>query len=161
MKKITKAQIDQVCEESRESPRKRKNFNYHAELTDSLQRMLNAMQPDTYIQPHKHEDPDKREAFIILTGSVLIVTFNDYGEIKDHILLNQKKGNFGVEIPERTWHSLIILEENSVVYEVKDGPYSPISDKNFASWAPAENDPNCNEFNLNILKQLNIEPYTE
>jgi cupin fold WbuC family metalloprotein len=159
MKKITRNKINEVCAESKLVNRKRKNFNYHDDLSDSLQRLLNAMQPGTYIQPHKHENPDKREAFIILTGKVLVVTFDDEGKILDHILLSQENGNYGVEIPERTWHSLIILEEDSVVYEVKDGPYSPISDKNFAPWAPAENEIGCSEYNQSILNQLGIEPY--
>jgi hypothetical protein len=44
------------------------------------------------------------------------------------------------------WHTVIALESGSVVYEVKDGPYSPIDDKNFASWAPKEGDPECGKF---------------
>lgn len=156
MKKINQEKIDQVCEESRKSPRKRKNYNYHEELSDPLQRLLNAMQPGTYIQPHKHENPDKREAFLVLQGKVLVVTFNNAGEIEDHILLDAKSGNYGAEIPAGTWHSLIILENDSVVYEVKDGPYQKIDDKNFAPWAPAENDPECDAYINTIIEQLNM-----
>ena len=50
------------------SPRLRKNYNFHKDPEDTLHRMLHAMNPGTYVQPHKHEDPDKREVFIILEG---------------------------------------------------------------------------------------------
>ena len=52
------------------SSRKRINHNFHKESSDLLQRMLNAMEPGTYIQPHKHENPEKREVFLILNGIV-------------------------------------------------------------------------------------------
>ena len=103
--------------------------------------MLHAMNPGTFVQPHKHENPDKREIFLILQGRVLVVAFNYAGKITDHSILNTVTGNFGIEIPTGTWHTLIALEENSVVYEVKDGPYDPDDDKDFAAWAPAESDP--------------------
>lgn len=156
MKKIDQKTLNSICSEAKQSSRKRKNYNYHDELSDPLQRLLNALEPGTYIQPHKHEDPDKREVFIILTGKVLVITFNDDGSILDHVVLDQKTGNFGVEIPEKTWHSIISLEKNSVVFEVKDGPYAPIADKCFAQWAPEESEAGCLEYNENILKQLNI-----
>lgn len=122
------------------SVRKRINYNFHSTDEDPLQRMLNVLQPESYVQPHKHEQPDKREAFIILTGSLLIITFNDTGEIANHYILNRNHENYGIEIPPRTYHTIIALEENTTVYEVKDGPYNPNDDKHFASWAPNEVD---------------------
>lgn len=138
------------------SPRLRKNFNFHREPSDTLQRLLNAIEPSSYIQPHKHEDPDKREVFFILTGRMVVVEYDDAGAIVDHVILDQKTGNYAVEIPERTWHSIISLEPGSVSYEFKDGPYDPIDDKNFASWAPKEGDPDTGKFIIDVLKRLNI-----
>jgi hypothetical protein len=43
-----------------------------------------------------------------------------------------------------------------VAYEVKDGPYIPIIDKNFASWAPKEGDPKCQEYLNEVLRKLNL-----
>lgn len=154
MKKIELQRLNELCIEAKNLPRKRKNYNYHDDLSDTLQRLLNAMQPDTYVQPHKHESPDKREVFILLTGKALVVTFNNNGEIEEHFILSRELGNFGVEIPEKKWHTVIVLEEDTVVYEVKDGPYSPVDDKNFAEWAPKEGDPNCHVFNEKILDAI-------
>lgn len=154
MKKITLSVLNNLSSEAVNSARKRKNLNYHEELSDTLQRMLNAMEPGTYVQPHKHENPDKREAFILLKGRIAVITFDDEGIITDSIILDNNIGNFGVEIPEKVWHTLVVLEKGSVVYEVKDGPYTPINDKNFAPWAPREGEPGCKDYINSLLDSL-------
>ena len=156
MIKVTSELLNKVSAKAVESPRKRINHNFHPLMNDPLQRLLNAIEPDTYIQPHKHENPDKREVFFILSGTALVVEFDENGNISDNVILNNSKGNFIVEIAEKTYHSIISLEKGTVVYEIKDGPYSPNDDKNFAKWAPKEGDANTLEFNLKILKALNI-----
>lgn len=156
MIKIDNHFISETSEKAKQSERRRMNYNFHKEDAATLQRMLNAMEPDTYIQPHKHENPDKVEAFFVLKGRILLVEFDEKGAIIDHIILDPKVGNYGGEIPPRTWHTLISLEEGSVAYEVKDGPYDHSVDKNFAAWAPAEGDDDCQEYNNKILKQLKI-----
>lgn len=114
------------------------------------------MEPGTYVRPHRHTNPDKREAFLVLRGKILVVTFTDEGRIRDRCLLDPAKGNFGVEVAPEEWHMLISLEEGSVIYEIKDGPYNAIDDKNFASWAPAEGDSDCAEFVAEIRKRLGL-----
>jgi len=156
MIKINKTLLDSVSSEARSIPRKRKNYNFHKEYSDTLQRLLNAMEPMSYIQPHKHEDPDKREAFIALRGRILVVEFDELGNINDHIILDPLNGVYGAEIPERTFHTIVSLENGSVAYELKDGPYSPIDDKNFASWAPPEGSPDASPYLKDLLIQLNI-----
>src|SRR4028119_475979 len=140
MIRIDKKLTDQVSAKAKVSPRKRMNHNFHQSPEDLLNRMLNAMEPGTYVCPHKHESPEKREAFIVLSGSFLIVEFDNTGKITDHIILNREKGNFGLEIAPGTYHTLICLEPGSVLYELKDGPYNVSNDKQFAPWAPAEGD---------------------
>jgi cupin fold WbuC family metalloprotein len=145
-----------LIEQARASARKRKNFNFHPSAADPMHRMLHAMEPETYVQPHKHENPDKREAFIILKGKVAAVEYTNEGKIRDFIILHSATGNFGVEFAPGTWHSLIVLESGSVVYEVKDGPWDPSDDKFFASWAPKEGDGGCEAFNQRVLKDIGM-----
>lgn len=156
MIKIDEAFISETSAKAQSSARRRMNYNFHQEDAATLQRMLNAMEPDTYIQPHKHEDPDKVEAFFVLRGRILLIEFDEEGHITDHIILDPKCGNYGGEIPPKTWHTLISLESGSVAYEVKDGPYDPSVDKNFASWAPAEGDKDCTAYNQKLLRELGI-----
>ncbi len=153
---IDQPMIEKLTDEARLSARKRKNLNFHPVATDPLHRMLHAMEPLTYVQPHKHENPDKREAFIILKGKVAAVQYTDGGEVCDYFILDARTGNHGVEIAPRTWHNLIALETGSVLYEVKDGPWDPADDKFFASWAPKEGEEKCLEYNKIILKRIGI-----
>ncbi|MBN2215449.1 MAG: WbuC family cupin fold metalloprotein [Bacteroidales bacterium] len=156
MIKIDNSFISGIVKEAKRSARRRKNHNFHKVPEDTLQRMVHAMEPDTYVQPHKHENPDKREAFIILKGSVAVIEFDEKGVVMDYIIMNHESGNYGVDIQPGTWHTLICLETGSVVYEVKDGPYNPSDDKQFASWAPCEGDPDALKYNEQIIKYLKL-----
>lgn len=156
MKIINTKLLDDVVSQAKLSSRKRKNYNFHETLDDRLQRMLNAIEPGTYVQPHKHENPDKAEAFLILKGKALVVEFDVQGEITAQTIISPANGVYGCEIAPTTWHCIVSLETGTVVYEVKDGPYSPINDKNFASWAPKEGDPECETYLLQLLKRCGI-----
>ena len=43
--------------------------------------------------------------------------------------INPKEGVFGVDIPAGQWHTIEVLETGTVIFEVKDGPYQPITEK--------------------------------
>jgi len=156
MIRIDRSLLENVSQLAKESPRGRKNYNFHKTYEDTLQRLINAIEPYSYIQPHKHENPDKREVFTVLKGRLLVVEFDAEGAIADHFIISPLEGSFGAEIPECTFHSILALESGTIVYEIKDGPYSPIDDKNFATWAPKEGDPGTKEFIENVLLRLNI-----
>jgi len=154
---IDEALLNSVSQKAALAPRRRMNYNFHPQDADPLQRMLNAMEPDTYIQPHKHENPDKREAFFCLKGRIVVVEFTEKGEIADFAVLDPLKGSYGCEVAPRTFHSIISLQAGSVAYEVKDGPYRQEVDKQFAEWAPAEGDPNALQFNDHIINKLGLD----
>jgi len=156
MIRIDKNLLDPVSAEANLHPRRRKNYNFHKEYSDILQRLLNAMEPLTYIQPHKHQDPDKREVFIALRGRILVVEFDETGNVSDHVILDPVNGSYGAEIPEKTYHTIVSLESGTVAYELKDGPYSPVDDKNFASWAPKEGTREALSYLEELLKKLGI-----
>ena len=83
MIRIDSALLEDVSTQAKLSARKRKNHNFHEHPSARIQRMLNAMEPDTYVRPHKHESPDKLEVFFCLKGSFAVVIFNETGEITD------------------------------------------------------------------------------
>jgi cupin fold WbuC family metalloprotein len=154
MIKINENLVSALNEKGRNSPRRRTMHNFHQQSGDPVQRMINAIEPGSYVQPHKHEDPDKREVFIILQGRMLVVEFDDSGNITDHIVLDAKNKNFAVEIAPRVWHTIISLEVGTAVYELKDGPYFPLTDKDFASWAPKEGEAGMHEYMNKIIDLL-------
>jgi hypothetical protein len=45
---------------------------------------------------------------------------------------------FGVDLVPGVFHTFLAIEPDTVVYEVKTGPYSASDDKTFARFAPAE-----------------------
>ena len=146
--------LAQVTVKANASPRRRMNHNFHPQLDDPLQRMINCLEPGTYIQPHKHENPDKCEAFILLKGKLLVVEFDNDGHATSHALLEAGTGTYGAEIAPCIFHCIIALEPGSVVYEVKNGPYSPLDDKNFAPWAPREGEEGCQAYLESLVKRL-------
>jgi len=154
MKKITKELLDNLSKQAKASPRKRMNYNFHENMDDTLHRMLNAIEPGSYIQPHKHENPDKAEAFVVLRGKFLAISFDNNGTVTDHSVLSPEDCMFGVDIKPRVWHTIIALEQDSIIYECKDGPWQQMNDKNFAEWAPKEGDENAQEYMQNLIDSL-------
>ena len=152
MKIISQDLIKEIQSHAAQSKRRRKNFNFHEAMSDPINRMLNALEPDSYVRPHKHENPDKRELFILLTGKMLVVFFNEEGNITEYTTLS-KQGNLGIEIPPKTFHTIIALEKGTIVFEVKDGPYEPSNDKNFPEWAPEEGHKDAENYINGILHQ--------
>ena len=140
MKIIDEQLFDQTMEKAMKSPRLRMNHNFHETLDDPINRLINAMEPDTYLRPHRHLNPDKIEIFLVLRGKVALFLFDDWGHITETRLLGPKTGVYGGEINADVWHTLVVLESGSVVYEVKQGPYAPLSPENLAPWSPAPED---------------------
>lgn len=159
MIKITTELIDKVVEQARSSERLRMNYNFHKDLSDPVQRLLNALEPWTYIRPHKHTT--KEESFVWLRGTLLAVAFNDDGTIRDHAILSPASGILGVEFEENCFHMLTALETGSAVYEIKEGPFVPHTEGSSAPWSPKEGTPEAKGFLEKIFKELGIEMSSE
>lgn len=154
LRKVDERLVSELSEKAAQAPRRRLNLNFHPQSSDVFQRMLNALEPGSYVQPHKHEKPDKDEVFVILRGRLVVVCFSDQGEIEDYIILDAKRGHYAVEVPARTWHMIAALEPATVVFEFKHGPYDPATDKIFAPWAPPENHPEAEAYLREILGKI-------
>jgi len=85
-----------------------------------------------------------------------MVEFDDKGNIADHVVLDSDKGEKGVELPAGSWHSFISLQEGSVLYEVKAGPYDEKKAKHFAEWSPEEGSKEALLFNKRVIEKLKI-----
>lgn len=154
MIRITTELIEKVVAQARQSPRLRMNYNFHSELSDPVQRLLNALEPWTYIRPHKHTT--KEESFVLLSGTILAVSFNDDGSIRDHAILSQQSGISGIEFEENSYHMLTALETGSAVFEIKEGPFVPHTEGSSAPWAPKEGTPEAKGFLEKVFAELGI-----
>lgn len=136
--------LDAVSREAQASPRRRRNRNFHPADDFPAQRLLNAVEPDSYIAPHRHLDPRKDETMIVLRGCLGLVIFDDAGAVARTAVLQAGGARAGaccgVDIPHGTWHTLVALEPGSVFLEAKAGPYLPLVPAERAPWAPAEGD---------------------
>ena len=82
---------------------------------------------------------------IVLEGELAAFLFNESGEMLVCHRLGAG-GPCGIDIDPCVWHTVVALSEVVVCFEVKPGPFAPMTDKEFASWAPAEGDPRAVEY---------------
>lgn len=153
MELVTAALLEQVTSEALLSPRLRKNHNIHRCDESRCHRLLNAVEPGSYIRPHRHLDPEKDEAFILLKGRLGIVTFTDDGTVAETVLLSRAAGTLAVDIPWGIYHTAISLQSGTVFYETKAGPYLPLAEAEKAHWSPEDGDLRSMEY-LESLRVL-------
>ena len=121
MKIIDTRLLDNVSAKAKESPRLRMNHNFHQSLEDKCHRFLNAVEPGTKVEIHRH--PTKDESFVLLRGKVRVTTHRDDGSIIEDIVLCPEEGKYGVNISKGVWHTIEVIEPNSVIFECKEGPF--------------------------------------
>jgi cupin fold WbuC family metalloprotein len=126
---LNKILLDETSTKARANPRLRMNHNFHTDLADPVNRMLNALEPGTIIPIHRHLHPYKNESLVILRGELDVLLYDDKGEIIERINLNPETGGYGVDIPGEVWHSLEVKKEGTVIYEVKAGPYEAVREE--------------------------------
>ena len=124
MKLIDDELLSAVTERAKASDRLRMNYNFHERLDAPAQRLLNALEPGTVLPVHRHWH--SAETYILLKGRINVKFFNDDKIVTEEYELNPLVGRYGVHIPIGQWHTLEVLESGSVLFEVKDGPYTPL-----------------------------------
>jgi cupin fold WbuC family metalloprotein len=138
--------IERALAASRASPRGRIILPFHRSHDEVFHRMLNAMQPGSYVQPHRHVTPPKAESILVVRGAIRLVSFTNEGAIEQRLTLRPATGPCGADVRPGLFHTFFALEPDSVVFEAKPGPYEPASDKDFASWAPPEGSVNALDY---------------
>ena len=142
--------LDRLAAEAAAAPRRRQNFNLHAAADYPCQRFFNALSADTYVQPHRHADPAKDETLVLLRGKLGAVIFDDAGQVVSAAVLLPGQT---ADVPHGTFHTWLALEDGTIFFEAKAGPYVPLAPEEKASFAPAEGDPRAPEY-LAWLKSL-------
>ena len=123
MNLINTKRLDAVLEKARESERLRMNDNFHDALDAPAQRLLNALEVGTKLPIHRHQHT--AETYILLRGKLAVVFYDDNKIETERVILNPKTEDYGVHIPIGQWHTIEVLD-SSVIFEVKDGPYTPL-----------------------------------
>lgn len=115
--------LDEIQDKAKESPRFRMNMDLRNSGEDKSQRMLNVLLPGTVVPIHRHRETS--ETTMIVRGKLFIVFYDDLGGQMERYLLDPTIGNYGIQIPKGQWHSVEVVEP-SAIFEVKDGPYTPL-----------------------------------
>jgi len=137
--RINKSDIDQLKILSRSNPRKRIRICTHPDIGDNIHEMIIIHASGVYITPHKHIG--KSESFHIIEGLLLVVIFDEKGEIIEQIRMGDSESGltFYYRLPANHFHTVVPQSELAVFHEVTNGPFVP-EDTVFAPWAPSEED---------------------
>jgi cupin fold WbuC family metalloprotein len=153
---IDQPMLERLSAEAQASPRRRKNLNFHGSDTDSAHRLLNAIEPESYLAPHRHLDPSKDETMIVLCGRMGIVLFDKAGQVTQTHVLEAGSPICGITIPHGQFHTLVSLQPGSVMFESKAGPYVPLDADERAPWAPAEGAEGVGAYALTLRKLFGL-----
>jgi cupin fold WbuC family metalloprotein len=130
--------FDELSDRARASARLRANLDFHPSPDFPAHRFLIAMEPGTYVRPHRHLGAQKDETLVALRGRFGLLLFDAHGQVTTKAILGPGAEYSGIDIPRGTFHSAVALESGSVIMEAKAGPYVKSTDKDWAAWAPAE-----------------------
>lgn len=135
---IDRAMFDALSGEAGASARRRRNLNFHPASDYPSNRLLNAIEPDSYVPPHRHLDPAKDETLFVLRGAIGVLLFDEAGKVLDQRVLRAGGDSVGIDIPHGVIHSLVALEDGTVVFEAKAGPFAERMPAELAAFAPPE-----------------------
>ncbi len=124
--KITQALLDTLTTQAQGSPRLRMNLDLRNSVDDTSQRMLNAIEPGSVVPIHRHRHTS--ETVVCLRGRIVEEFYDELERIcTEAIVLSPNSPTVALNIPAGQWHTVRSLESGTVILEVKDGPYEPIS----------------------------------
>ena len=125
--KITQALLDELTAKAKESPRLRMNMDLRDSEEDTSQRMLNAIEPGSPLPIHRHQKTS--ETVVCLRGRLVEEFYDDLERIcTERIELSPNGPVVALNIPAGQWHTVQSLESGTVILEMKNGKYEPISD---------------------------------
>ena len=125
--KITQALLDKLTEEAKASPRLRMNLDLRNDENDDSQRMLNAIEPGSLLPIHRHQKTS--ETVVCLRGRLVEEFYDDLERMcTERIELAPNGPVVALNIPAGQWHTVSALESGTVILEMKNGAYEPLSD---------------------------------
>ena len=117
--------LDRLTAQAKESPRLRMNLDLRNSDADLSQRMLNALEPGTVLPIHRHCTTS--ETVAILRGRAVQWLYDADGNVTEKVLLEVGGDIPAMSVEKGQWHRLECLVSGTVILEMKDGAYEPIS----------------------------------
>ena len=102
------------------------NYDLRNSPADQSQRMLNAIEPGSPLPIHRHMKSS--ETVVCLRGRLVWEYYDELERIcTETIELSPNGQVVALNIPAGQWHTVRALESGSVILEMKEGAYVPIS----------------------------------
>lgn len=134
---LTRDGLAELSKRAAASSRRRLNRNLHG-MDDPVHRLLNAIEPGSWVRPHRHLSPPRTETVLVVAGALGVVLFDDDGVVTESVRLETGGEVFGVDLDAGAWHAFVALEPGTVFFEAKAGPYAAPGPEDRAPWAPGE-----------------------
>ena len=137
--KITQTLLDELTAKAKESPRLRMNLDLRNSDADQSQRMLNAIEPGSPLPIHRHQNTS--ETVVCLRGRLVWEYYQEVqgsrfkvqgvqepkAELVETIELSPNGPVVALNVPAGQWHTVKALESGSVILEMKEGTYEPLT----------------------------------
>ena len=121
---IDKQILDELSAQAKINPRLRQAMDLRNSPDDQSQRMLNALEPGTVMPIHRHHASS--ETVVVLRGKIEWISYDNEGNETERVVLDANGEPRILNVERDRWHSLVCLEEGSVLYESKNGAYQPL-----------------------------------
>jgi cupin fold WbuC family metalloprotein len=150
--------FDDLTSQAKSGSRLRQHRNIHQSYQDNCQRLFNAIEPGSYIRPHRHASEPREELLIAIRGSMAFITFDDQGAVSGSLRFGTEKYSddfaTGIEVASHTWHTVIALEPDCILLEVKAGPFDTNQPKDLAWWSPEECSDGADDYLKSLIKRV-------
>jgi len=123
---IDKTILDELSAKAKENPRLRQAMDLRNSPEDGSQRMLNALEPGTVMAIHRHHASSV--TVVILRGKIEWIFYDNDGNEAERVMLESNGEPRILNVERDRWHSLVCLEDGSVLYESKNGAYQPLAE---------------------------------
>lgn len=134
---VARAELDALSAEAVAAERRRAHRLLHPSPEAAVQRYFLALEPGTYVRPHRHSEAHNWELFVVLRGRLDLLVFTADGELRERLAL-APQATSAVEIPPGIFHAYVCREPGTIGFEVKEGAYIATAAHDFAAWAPPE-----------------------
>lgn len=150
--------LEELTVLSKSNQRMRQHRNLHQSYDDPCQCLFNAIEPYSYIQPHRHGSNPSDERLFAVRGLMALLIFNEIGRVVDIVKFGTEKYGddiaVGVSISSHIWHTVVALENGSILCEVKAGPFDPNQPKDLATWAPSEGSAGATDYLNSLYEEI-------
>ena len=123
--------LNDLTAQAKASLRLRMNYDLRNSVADGSQRMLNAIEPGSPLPIHWHRHSS--ETVVCLRGHLQELFYDEDVRLTDTIDLMPNGPVVAVNIPIGQWHTVRVLERDTVIMEVKDGKYEPLGEEDIMS----------------------------